>query len=91
MLGIKRITIAQHERGLLFRHRSFKAVLEPGVHWSFDPLKRTEVQVYDLTVPEFVHAPSMSCLATRALWIVRSRALCAPRLRSTVSRCVLWL
>lgn len=55
MLGIKRITIAQHERGLLFRHRSFKAVLEPGVHWSFDPLKRTEVQVCDLTVPEFEH------------------------------------
>jgi regulator of protease activity HflC (stomatin/prohibitin superfamily) len=55
MLGIKRITIAQHERGLLFRHRSFKAVLEPGVHWSFDPLQRTEVQVYDLTVPEFEH------------------------------------
>ena len=55
MLGIKRIAIAQHERGLLFRHRSFKAVLEPGVHWSFDPLKRTEVQVCDLTVPEFEH------------------------------------
>jgi len=55
MLGIRRITIAQHERGLLFRHRSFKAVLEPGVHWSFDPLKRTEVQVCDLTVPEFEH------------------------------------
>ena len=55
MLGIRRITIAQHERSLLFRHRSFKAVLEPGVHWSFDPLKRTEVQVCDLTVPEFEH------------------------------------
>ena len=55
MLAIKRITIAQHERGLLFRNRSFEAVLEPGVHRIFDPLKRTEVQVYDLTVPEFDH------------------------------------
>jgi regulator of protease activity HflC (stomatin/prohibitin superfamily) len=56
MFGIKRLTIAQHERGLKFRNRSFREVLEPGVYWLFDPLKRTEVQVYDLTVPEFVHA-----------------------------------
>jgi regulator of protease activity HflC (stomatin/prohibitin superfamily) len=55
MLGMKRITIAQHERGLLFRNRSFEAVLEPGVYRTFDPLKRAEVQVYDLTVPEFNH------------------------------------
>ena len=55
MFAIKRITIAQHERGLLFRNRSFEAVLEPGVRRIFDPLKRTEVQVYDLTVPEFEH------------------------------------
>jgi regulator of protease activity HflC (stomatin/prohibitin superfamily) len=55
MFGLKRITVAQHERGLLFRNRSFEAVLEPGVYRIFDPLKRTEVQVYDLTVPEFEH------------------------------------
>ena len=55
MFATKRITIAQHERGLLFRNRSFETVLEPGVHRIFDPLKRTEVQVYDLTVPEFEH------------------------------------
>ncbi len=51
----KRIAIAQHERGLLFRNRSFETVLEPGVYRIFDPLKRVEVQVYDLTVPEFEH------------------------------------
>ena len=56
MFAIKRVTIAQHERGLMFRNRSFKAVLEPGVYRIFDPLKRTEVQVYDLTVAEFEHA-----------------------------------
>src|SRR5262245_56372140 len=56
MFGIKRLTIAQHERGLKFRNRSFRAILEPGVYWLFDPLKRTDVQVYDLTVPEFAHA-----------------------------------
>jgi len=56
MFGMKRITIAQHERGLMFRNRSFEAVLEPGVHRVFDPFERTEVQVYDLTVPEFEHS-----------------------------------
>jgi hypothetical protein len=56
MLGMKRVTIAQHERGLLFRNRSFVAVLEPGVRWIFDPLRRTELEVRDLTVPEFEHA-----------------------------------
>ncbi len=55
MKTIRRITIAQHERGLKFRNRSFETILEPGVHWLFDPLGRTEVQVYDLTVPEFEH------------------------------------
>jgi regulator of protease activity HflC (stomatin/prohibitin superfamily) len=55
MLGLKRITIAQHERGLKFLNGSFVAVLEPGVHWMFDPLGRTAIQTYDLTVPEFEH------------------------------------
>jgi SPFH domain/Band 7 family protein len=56
MLGFKRATIAQHERGLVFRNRSFKTILEPGVYRIFDPLKRVDVQVYDLTVTEFEHA-----------------------------------
>lgn len=55
MKTIRRITIAQHERGLKFRNRSFETILDPGVHWLFDPLGRTEVQVCDLTVPEFEH------------------------------------
>jgi regulator of protease activity HflC (stomatin/prohibitin superfamily) len=56
MLGMKRVTIAQHERGLKFHNRSFKAILAPGVYRIFDPFKRTDVQIYDLTVPEFEHA-----------------------------------
>jgi regulator of protease activity HflC (stomatin/prohibitin superfamily) len=55
MISMKRIVIAQHERGLLFRNRSFEAVLEPGVYRMFDPFKRRYVQVYDLTAPEFEH------------------------------------
>jgi hypothetical protein len=58
MLGFKRVIIAQHERGLVFRNRSFKTILEPGVYRIFDPLKRVEVQVYDLSVTEFEHARS---------------------------------
>jgi len=53
MFGMRRVTIAQHERGLKFRNRSFVAVLGPGVYRIFDPLKRTEVKIYDLTVAEF--------------------------------------
>jgi regulator of protease activity HflC (stomatin/prohibitin superfamily) len=55
MLGFKRITIAQHERGLVFRDRSFETILEPGVHWLFGPFARIDVQVYDLAVAEFEH------------------------------------
>jgi regulator of protease activity HflC (stomatin/prohibitin superfamily) len=69
MFGFKRIAIAQHERGLLFRDRSFEAVLEPGVHRIFDPLKRSEVQVYDLSVSEFEH-PRVDFLVKEARTVV---------------------
>ncbi len=65
MMGMKRITIAQYERGLLFRNRSFEAVMEPGVHWMFDPLNRTEIKVYDVAVAEFEH-PRVDVLITEA-------------------------
>jgi SPFH domain / Band 7 family len=55
MFGLKRVHIARHERGLLFHERSFAGVLQPGVRWIFDPLRRTEVEVRDLTIPEFEH------------------------------------
>jgi regulator of protease activity HflC (stomatin/prohibitin superfamily) len=55
MKALKRIAIAQHERGLAFRNRSFEAVLSPGVHWIFDPFNRREVAVYDVSTPEFDH------------------------------------
>jgi len=61
MFGVKRLILAQHERGLLFRDRAFETILEPGVHRFFDPLKRIEVQVFDLTEPEFAH-PRMDFL-----------------------------
>jgi regulator of protease activity HflC (stomatin/prohibitin superfamily) len=65
MMGMKRITIAQYERGLLFRNRSFEAVMESGVHWLFDPLNRTEIKVYDVAVAEFEH-PRVDVLIAEA-------------------------
>lgn len=49
MLGIKRIVIADHERGLLFRDRRLAQVLKPGVHTFFDPRDRMSVSVHDAT------------------------------------------
>lgn len=55
MLGMKRVVIAQHERGLYLKNRSIKRVLEPGIYWMFDLLGRKQVQVYDISKPEFSH------------------------------------
>jgi len=55
MFGIKRIVIAQHERALYLKNRTIEKVLEPGVYWMFDLLGQIEIQVYDITQPEFNH------------------------------------
>ena len=48
MFAYKRIVVAQHERGLLFRDRQLVGVLEPGVYPHFDPLGRVKVELHDL-------------------------------------------
>ena len=55
MYPYQRIVIARHERGLLFRDRSLKAVLAPGVHRIADPHRRVEVEVQDISGVEFKH------------------------------------
>ena len=55
MLGFQRIVIAQNERGLHLYDRRLATILEPGVYRWFDPLRRHEVQRYDLSVAEFDH------------------------------------
>ncbi|MBI3896996.1 MAG: slipin family protein [Gammaproteobacteria bacterium] len=55
MLGIKRVVIAQHERGLILKDRSIVKVLEPGVYWIMDLMGRVKVELYDISVPEFEH------------------------------------
>jgi len=55
-MTIKRVWIAQHERALVWENKVFANVLEPGKHWLIKPFGSVEIQVYDLTVPEFEHA-----------------------------------
>ncbi len=55
-MTIKRVTVAQHERALVWKNQRFEGVLEPGRHWLGAPFTAIEVQLYDLTVPEFEHA-----------------------------------
>ena len=55
MFGMKRIVIAQHERGLYLKDRSIEKILGPGVYWIMDFLGRVSVPVYDITKPEFAY------------------------------------
>ncbi|HEY0156594.1 MAG TPA: slipin family protein [Thermoanaerobaculia bacterium] len=52
---IRRIKIRPHERGLLFREGDFLGVLEPGVHWYFDPLLKLRAHVVTPRNPWLVH------------------------------------
>ena len=55
MFGYKRVVIAQHERGLLFRDRSFIEIMGPGVYRYYDLLGRIGIERHDLSKPEFAH------------------------------------
>ena len=55
MFGIKRQVIAKHERGLYLRDRTIAKILQPGIYWTFDPLGRVEIEVFDITQPAFEH------------------------------------
>lgn len=55
MFGLKRIVIAQHERGVYLEDRSIVKILEPGIYRVFDLLGRVAVEVQNLTVAEFNH------------------------------------
>ncbi|MEW8028174.1 MAG: hypothetical protein AB2806_10585 [Candidatus Thiodiazotropha sp.] len=48
MFGYKRIVVAQHERGFLFRDSQLIKVLEPGVYRHFDPFGRVRIELHDL-------------------------------------------
>jgi regulator of protease activity HflC (stomatin/prohibitin superfamily) len=48
MFGYKRIVVAQHERGFLFRDSQLIKVLEPGVYRHFDLFGRVQIELHDL-------------------------------------------
>ena len=54
-MTMKRITVAQHERALVWKNKTFAGVLEPGNHWLVALMSDVQAQLYDLTVPEFEH------------------------------------
>ncbi|HEY5755726.1 MAG TPA: slipin family protein [Steroidobacter sp.] len=54
-MTIKRVLIAQHERALVWKNKTFAGVLEPGKHWLTAPFTDVAIQLFDLTVPEFEH------------------------------------
>jgi regulator of protease activity HflC (stomatin/prohibitin superfamily) len=56
MFGIKRIVIAQHERGVYLKDRNIVKILEPGIYRLLDWYGRVSVEVYNLTISEFNHA-----------------------------------
>jgi regulator of protease activity HflC (stomatin/prohibitin superfamily) len=55
-MTLERITIAQHERALVWQNKRFATILGPGRHWVGGPFTAIEMHVCDLTVPEFEHA-----------------------------------
>jgi regulator of protease activity HflC (stomatin/prohibitin superfamily) len=71
MLGLKRLSVAQFERALVFRERSLERVLTRGVYWLWDPMGRLTVQTYDATVPELA-------LPRADVLVAEARALLEP-------------
>jgi len=55
VMTMKLVSIAQHDRALVWKNKAFEGVLTPGRHWLFAPFSQLELQVFDLTVPEFDH------------------------------------
>jgi regulator of protease activity HflC (stomatin/prohibitin superfamily) len=50
-----RFKVREHERGLLFKDREFKAVLPPGRHFVWDPLLKVSVDVVSVRDVWLVH------------------------------------
>jgi regulator of protease activity HflC (stomatin/prohibitin superfamily) len=55
MFLLRKFLVRKHERGLLFKNGDFVNFLEPGTYLFFDPLRKIQVELYDLSIPEFSH------------------------------------
>jgi regulator of protease activity HflC (stomatin/prohibitin superfamily) len=59
---LRRFKVRQHERGLLFRDREFKAVLRPGRHVVWDPMFNVRLDVVSVRDAWLVH-PDLDVIA----------------------------
>ena len=55
MFGFKLIKIADNEKALVFKNKSFQKVLEAGRYFLFDILGNLSIQFYDITEAKFEH------------------------------------
>lgn len=53
---MQRVTIRSFEKGLLFKNREFRKILEPGRHWCIDPTGQTKVDIVSTRDPWLVHS-----------------------------------
>lgn len=55
MLIIGRVNVRSYEKGLLFRDREFKTILDAGKYWFFDPFNKIRVDTVSMRSPWLVH------------------------------------
>ncbi len=51
----KRVLVRSYEKGLLFRDREFKYILDAGKYWFVDPLNKVRVDVVSMREPWLIH------------------------------------
>jgi regulator of protease activity HflC (stomatin/prohibitin superfamily) len=55
MFIIGKVNVRSYEKGLLFRDREFKTILNAGKYWFFDPLNKIRVETVSMRSPWLVH------------------------------------
>ena len=55
MLLIKSVKINSYEKGLYFRDREFKGILDKGRHWFIDPLFKVKTYIVSQREPWLIH------------------------------------
>lgn len=55
MFFLKRFKIRSYEVGLLFRDDEFRGLVDPGIHWYFDPRNRIRLDIVSQREPWLVH------------------------------------
>jgi regulator of protease activity HflC (stomatin/prohibitin superfamily) len=55
MLIVKNARIRSHEKGLFFKDKEFRGILDEGSHWFLDPLLKVRVDVVSQRDPWLVH------------------------------------